>query len=583
RLCTKSVVGILVVSFLVPSAILLAPQPTEADSSCAAVVAGAVASIPTLAAAEKFLGVTTSRPSSAVAGSVGAGSSFGTFFGNCILKPIAVRLAKAMLQNITQSIVTWINNGFKNPDGSKSPSFVQNFSGLINQTTDQVIGNFLTSDLGAGFLCSSFSLQVKIAIAQSYLPYQQTGQCTLSQIENNVNGFIQNDNSGGWDNWLQVTTVPQNNVWGATIMAENALTEQVANKLDVQNRELDWGKGFRSWQACQAYETPAQVRARLSSSNPTTVNPLSPTKSGPSYASSIGVTLPTTSTNVAATPASSGPSATPQCTSWITETPGSVVENQLEVALGSGVRQLEIANDIDSIVGALTNQLMTQVVKGGLSLLGANSNSNSNTFDPATYISALNAQVSDAQLNTAINTGVDNLTQSSGIDALFSTAVGTSTPTEAPTTTAPTVDENGNPVETNAITLSVASSTPVVSSSTPFEYELNLGANYSAQDMTVTTTLRKAGSVVPFLSAFSAMSVSYGRTDGVISTTYVTSSTDSSAVWTRVSADQDVPFVFRFAADKSASAPAGAYTIETSVKDDTGAVLQVETDTFTIQ
>ncbi|HEU5114505.1 MAG TPA: hypothetical protein VFT82_01930 [Candidatus Paceibacterota bacterium] len=536
RFLVKAVTIILSIVLLVPGSLLFYPAPAQAAATnCAAVVAGAIASIAPLAAVEKTLGVTTSQPSNASGLAVSAGSGYGQFFKDCVLTPIAIKLAKAMLQNITSSIVNWINSGFHG-----NPSFVQNLNGLVSDTIDQGIGQFISDDLGGNFLCSSFSFQVKAAIAQSYLPYHQRAACSLSQITNNVNNFANNNGGVGWDNWLQVTTEPQNNVYGATILAQNELSQQIANKLNVQNRVLDWGKGFRSWDVC------------TKSSDGSDPSKLDPTDK--------------------------------KCKGTETHTPGTVVETQLETSLGSGVRQLEVANDIDAIVGALTNQLMSKVITGAKGLLGAGQSSSGSNYNSTTYQSAINTQTSDAALSSAINTGIDQISQDSNLDTVFNTAVGTSTPTVAtqPDQTQQ-VDEQGNPIQTNSLNWALQTSTPVVNANTTLDYRLNLESNYSATGLTVTMTLRKDGKVAPFLSAFSSFSISYGRSDGTIATKYVSSQTDGSAVWSNVSADPNAPFLFRIAGTKNTSAPLGTYTLETAVSDSSGKALQVETDTFTMQ
>jgi hypothetical protein len=53
------------------------------------------------------------------------------------------------------------------------------------------------------------------------------------------------------------------------------------------------------------------------------------------------------------------------------KTPGTVINEQLGRALGSGLTQLELADEFDEIVGALIGQLMEQVVTQVNGLRGA--------------------------------------------------------------------------------------------------------------------------------------------------------------------------------------------------------------------
>ncbi|HVT75363.1 MAG TPA: hypothetical protein VHD69_03075 [Candidatus Paceibacterota bacterium] len=534
RLSIKAVGLILLVSLIVPAALFsYPPKPVEAASSCASVVAGAVASAIGLSAAAKVVGVTVSAPGGDAASIVGAGAAYGSFFQDCVLKPIAIRLGKAMLQNITGSIVQWINNGFHG-----NPSFVQNLHGLIQDTTDMAIGEFIDRDLGAGFLCNPFSLQVRIAVAQSYLPYNQRYSCTLSQIENNVTGFVDNNNSGGWDNWIQVATQPQNNVYGATVLAQDELTRRIAQKMDIQNRELDWGKGFRSWTVC----TDTYDGSDPSKADPTSEN----------------------------------------CADAETRTPGTVVESQLELTLGSGVRQLEVANDLDAIVGALTNQLMSQVVTGAQGLLGAGKRSNG-SYNTSTYSSALAGSDIDPAFTNAVNTGIGNITNESGIDSAFNN------PSEEGVDTADIADANDESSQPLVVAISVDDKTSTARPGLGFLLGVSVTVNRHATNMSVTSTLKlkSNGALVPFGNPFQTFQAASGRTDGTTIVTYPTAD-QSNIAWSNVSADENAPYKIRFTGTvrsdgrgASAAMP-GTYIITTTVSDGEGGTKTLSSE-FTIQ
>jgi hypothetical protein len=546
RISKQTVTSLLIVSFLLPSAAFFAPKPAEAaGGGCAAVVAAAIATVVGVSAASKITGVPTADFGTQAGAASVTGSSYGQFFKDCILIPIATRMAKEMLRKMTTSIVDWINSGFQG-----NPSFVQDLNGLITDTADQVVGDYIQTKLGGGFLCSSFSLQVRVALAQSYLPYRQRSACTLTQITNNVNGIFSGANAGGWNNWIQMSANPQNNAYGATILAQDEISKAVAEKLGIQGKTLDWGAGFRSWKECA---TDAQVKEKLDQEAGYSPDIMTYDKG----------TL----------------DANRDCKD---QTPGKVAQELLVQSLGSGIRELEIANDIDAIVGALTNQLMAQVITGAKGLLGAGKNSNG-SYQSSNYQTALNNEITDASISSAIDSGINQGIQSSGFDAIFSTTVGTGTPTVAPTPdTNPDEDGFTAPVTQN-IDWSLERMSPTVNATTPFEYNLELRSDYSARNLSIATTLRRGNTAVPFTSIFSSPRVMYGRTDGSIASAQITSATDSSVTWTRVATDKNVRFIIQFSGSKKSGATAGNYTIETSVSDDAGNVLKVETDSFVVQ
>jgi len=423
---TKILAIVLIVSFVIPGTLFLYPKKVAAESaSCAATYLASLVGLTAKKTAVTAPAVTASAAATAAAGTAagvaaaavptsGAGYPVGWYgggvilgaiatigasavtvlqstqasevaaqqiaitaaggaasltFSECILKPIALQLARAMLHNITGDIIKWVNGGFKG-----KPLFVTDLKGLIDDTTDQVVGNFIQNELKAGFLCNSFSFQVKIALAQSYVPYRQRAACTLTQITNNVNGFIQNDNNGGWENWLQVTTVPQNNVYGATILAQDELSKQVLEKLKIKSDTLSWGKGFLGVDTCLV---PAD--------------------------------------GVSNAVAQSDPNDPSKCKSRKNETPGAEVEAMLSTAVGSDMRRLEMASDINAIIGAVANQLVSQIIKGGVGLLGAKTSS-------VNYSDATNPRT-DAAISAAVNSSVSR----SSMDNGFNSSVGVET------------------------------------------------------------------------------------------------------------------------------------------------------------
>ena len=532
RLCTKTVALSLALFLAIPSALLFYPATASAQATtCAARAGGAIAGMLGLSqAAGAITAVPTNDLGNKAAFTTSATSNFGEFFGDCILKPIALRLANAMLHNITVSIVNWINSGFHG-----NPSFVKDFKGMLQDSTDQVIGQFIQYDLGAGFLCQPFSLQVKIALAQTYLPFKERATCTLTQISDNVDNAINNDGGIGWDNWLEVTTEPQNNVYGATIIAQTELTRRIAEKLEIQNKQLDWGKGFRGQEIC----TVMYLENGDTAPAPATMSP-----------------------------------SDPRCADSEVRTPGTVIENQLVTALGSDMRKLEVAQDLDAIIGALTNQLMAQVVKGTQGLLGAGRNP-SGTYGSVGYSEALNSNITDPNLAAAIDNGVESSSAEANLGTLFTFDLST-------TTVATTTDDTAAPpVEENRIDLVIASTTPVVNGATPFVYQANITANYTASHLSIETTLKRNGVAVPLVSLFSNPQIAFGYPQNTANR-YATGD-EAGARFQQVTVRQDSPFTVKATGTKKDGAPTGTFILETTVTDSEGALVDSRQSSFIVQ
>jgi hypothetical protein len=225
----------------------------------------------------------------------------------CIVKSIA----QAAIDQITRSIVTWINSGFNG-----QPSFVTNFNQYFASVADQAAGEFIKGS-ALSFLCSPFAPQIKIAIAQSYANRNAGASCSLTKITNNVNGFLRgNWGAGGWGGLLQFTTMPTNNPYGAYAYAQLSLNATIASAQNNANRNVSPG-GFISVQKCET--------------------PQGPTANGSAPKQVCKVT-----------------------------TPGQVIQDSLKTSQDSSINQLNIAQDINSIVNALTNQLILKTLYGGL-------------------------------------------------------------------------------------------------------------------------------------------------------------------------------------------------------------------------
>lgn len=221
-------------------------------------------------------------------------------------------VAKQLIQQLTSDLVAWINSGFNG-----SPAFVQDFKGFMLGVADRALGEYLTlSGSPLAFLCSPFQLNISLSIQRSFFPPEQQSACTLTGILGNINSFLSGTFAeGGFANLIAVNMVPQNNMYGAYLMQQEFLSLKIASGQKTYEKQMDWGRGFLSFEKCAQPE----------------------------------------------------PGLDEVCS---TQTPGAVIESQLEHVLGSGVRQLEIADEFDEVIAALIGQLINLVLTEGLANLG---------------------------------------------------------------------------------------------------------------------------------------------------------------------------------------------------------------------
>jgi hypothetical protein len=264
------------------------------------------------------------------------------------LDGIAYGIARIIIQQMVQSIITWINSGFQG-----SPAFVTDLERYLQNVADQVVSDVLLgSDLA--FLCSPFELDIRIALATSYnesrdgLGNLPPPQCTLDDVSDNIDGFLNgNFAQGGWASWFELTQGEANDPNRAFFIAQFQLQSEIANQQAEERTLLEFGDGFLSFRVCEDTASPS--------------------------------------------------GASENCT--IT-TPGRVISDQLNGALGAGRDMLITADEIDEIIGALLAQLAQQVLTGTFGLLGLGGNSsfsdnNYGTSGTASYLDALAAEQVD--------------------------------------------------------------------------------------------------------------------------------------------------------------------------------------------
>jgi hypothetical protein len=262
-------------------------------------------------------------------------------FLNCVTRTIA----RAAVQQITSSVVNWINSGFNG-----KPSFVQNYQQFFANVADQAAGEYIKGS-ALSFLCSAIGPQIRIALAKSYANRNNAATCTLSKVSNNIQSFMNgNFGAGGWSGLLQFTTVPTNNPFGAFSYAQVGLSGVQSQALQNQSRNITPG-GFISMQ---------QEKNCITS------------------ASSVGGA----GKKVTPIGLNNGQQQYRVC-DLVTATPGSVIESSLNKTVGGSLDSLNLAKSFDEIISALVSQLMTRTLYQGLSNLSGTNGYQNNFLTPA--------------------------------------------------------------------------------------------------------------------------------------------------------------------------------------------------------
>jgi hypothetical protein len=290
---------------------------------------------------------------------------------------IQLAALKVILRQLTNSIVNWINTGF---DGS--PSFITNTEQFLLNTADVTVGDFLMNSDDLKFLCDPFKIQLKLALGLQYRPFSEKIECSFTSAVGNattaMNDFLAGDfiGGGGWDSWLQITSVPQNNQMGAMLMAQGELDARIEEDKGRATLEAGWGKGFMSWKDCPDYNTAqsASAQAQKDASNSR---------------------IDKYATLTAQERGDDG---------CVIKTPGGVIANKIDWVDTSTLRELELADNFNSIISALANQAavtaLGALADGGL-LGNTNADSNSDSYNE--YMQYLSDLESSASSTTSGN------------------------------------------------------------------------------------------------------------------------------------------------------------------------------------
>lgn len=233
-----------------------------------------------------------------------------------VLDGIAWTIAKQIISNMTASLVDWINSGFEG-----SPAFVQDLNGFLLQAADEVVGRYINELGGLGsFVCEPFRLDVQLAVAIQYDLDRTDDEpvCTLTDVIDNFEGFIDGTSrTNTWDDWLRLTSEPQNTPYGAVLKAKAGSRFRVINAKGEELEKTGWGGGFLSGELCNT-ATGAEGEQE-------------------------------------------------DC--FITK-PGKMLQEALTFNLDSGRQSLIEADEFDEVLTSLLTQLANQAITGASGLLG---------------------------------------------------------------------------------------------------------------------------------------------------------------------------------------------------------------------
>lgn len=250
-----------------------------------------------------------------------------------VLDNIAWSLAKSLSSSLIRNVTQWVRTGFEG-----NPLFITDLSRFALDAANEASGIFLEEYLQKDTydsLCQPWRNPIHLALTRantglsnkSYKP-----QCTLADVINNASkmtDFMNDFQKGGWEAWGSLTASPANNPIGAYLDGLDAMDQASAQAKANAEKEAQMGQGFTGQKKC-----------------------LNKTPEG-------------------------------RCKEWTIESPGTWVESQLAESTSAEIRNLELADELDELLGALAGQLNNWIL-GGL----AKNPNEGNTPGPSTQLPA---------------------------------------------------------------------------------------------------------------------------------------------------------------------------------------------------
>lgn len=348
---SKIVTPILIICSFVFSPLFMSPKKVEAQY--AVTVVGDVV---------QYIGNALQQAGNAILGTIsGISAAMGASVAmlvkkDYILDGITQSLVRAMLRGIIQSTLAWVRGGFQG-----NPAFVQDPSSFFTRIADNEIGRFIYgSELK--WMCSPFRLQIQRAIIRNY-SFQDTNQCSLTQVLDNFKGFTDSVNNelgslGGWDMWSNVSGSPSNNPYGAYALAGIQLEASISGEFDQKKAQLGWNGGFLSWQDPSCISERTENKRQQESLD----------LDGGITGESSQTVYEDASGNVSISDRVQG-NTNPNTCPIIT--PGSVIKDQVNKTLGAEIDQLISADEITEALTGMVLSLVQQSLGGNGGLAGA--------------------------------------------------------------------------------------------------------------------------------------------------------------------------------------------------------------------
>ncbi|MDO8567068.1 MAG: hypothetical protein Q7R58_02875 [bacterium] len=248
----KILATFLVITLVVPSVFLTAPQRTRAQFTVE--VVGDISFPSHVVTAEKTTFSAIKDGLNLISTYTNTAANVAQEINAYILQPLAFVLSGNLLKLITAVVLDFV---IGETNGTGAPQFVQDLQGNL-----QIVGDIQANAFFIQFGRNSnspFSGAITSSLRNNYLQntssagFFAANRNTLAMYSSNPNAFLAGDwSQGGVGAWFALTTQNQNNPYTFYQTSQSHLASVVGGAISARLEELNWGQGFLSW--CGAIE-----------------------------------------------------------------------------------------------------------------------------------------------------------------------------------------------------------------------------------------------------------------------------------------------------------------------------------------
>jgi len=225
-----------------------------------------------------------------------------------VCDPVLRFVASLLIRSLTNTIIAWIQG-----NGGEDVGFVGNFEAEFRKQLDARGGELLNQLAGVN-LCGNIGAFLQISL-RTGTSLRQKLQCTVTDIVENVGDFFNDFSQGGWPAFIRMSLQPQNNPYGAFLIALDAKLAAEGAAGRALERKLLANKGY------SGVRTPANGICDV------------------------------------------GNDGILRCTiEYFTKTPGHLVANMLERTIGSGYDYAIVADEFNEALEAIITTLIFTLV-----------------------------------------------------------------------------------------------------------------------------------------------------------------------------------------------------------------------------